>query len=201
MRWIVFAGLAVAASVALVSIKQFPATQASASAPKGMEVGTTTHDLEDAKKAGHEIAVFGGGCFWCTEEDFRRVKGVTATDVGYMGGTVKNPTYEQVCTHTTGHVEVTRVEYDPKIVSYRQICDAFFQMHDPTQVMRQGPDVGEQYQSVIFTYGDGQVKVAEAARADTAKKLKKKLATTIRPAEVYWRAEEYHQQYYDKKHL
>jgi peptide-methionine (S)-S-oxide reductase len=195
MRWIAFASLAVVGSAALVAWNQ-------PSAPKPGDPnakGTTTLSFEEAKKKGHEVAVFGGGCFWCTERDFRRVKaGIIATDVGYMGGTVKNPSYEQVCTHTTGHIEVTRVEYDPKVISYRQVVDAFFQMHDPTQVMRQGPDVGEQYQSVIFTYSDDQAKIADAARADVAKKLNRKLATVIRPAETYWRAEDYHQQYYEK---
>jgi peptide-methionine (S)-S-oxide reductase len=197
MRWIAFASLAVVGSAALVAWNQPAPAQAQSS---GSKVANKTLSAEEAKKKGHEVGVFGGGCFWCTERDFRRVKGVIAADVGYMGGKVKNPTYEQVCSHTTGHIEVTRVEYDPKVVSYRQIVDAFFQMHDPTQVMRQGPDVGEQYQSVIFTHSDDQAKIAAEARADVAKKLNRTLATTIRPAETYWRAEEYHQQYYDKKH-
>lgn len=195
--------LTMAGAVAL-SVAAWNPMQASASSSQNNQSQDRpwfkTRSYEEATKAGAEIGVFGGGCFWCTERDYRRVKGVLSTDVGYMGGHVENPTYEIVCSKKSGHVEVTRVEYDPNKINYREILVKFFQMHDPTQVNRQGPDVGEQYQSVIFVYNDDQQKIAEEVRAEVQKKLgRKKVATTIRKAETYWRAEEYHQQYYEKK--
>jgi len=110
-----------------------------------------------------EKATFGAGCFWDVEETFRKTKGVTETAVGYSGGTTKNPSYEQVCTGTTGHAEVAQVKFDPKIVSYDKLLDLFFRAHDPTQLNRQGPDVGEQYRSVIFYHSPAQKKAAEKA--------------------------------------
>ncbi len=162
-------------------------------------IGIKTHTPAEAKEKGTELAVIGGGCFWCPERDYRKKAGIVATDVGYMGGTVKNPTYKQVCTGTTGHVEVTRIEYDPKVISYREVLDIFFQIHDPTQINRQGPDIGEQYRSVIFYMNDEQKKIAEEAKKAAYEKYQKPIATTIEPAKEYWRAEEYHQQYYEKK--
>lgn len=155
--------------------------------------------LEDAKKKGHEIATFGGGCFWCTEDDFRRTKGVISTEVGYSGGHTKNPTYEEVCKHTTGHVECTKLEFDPKVISYEQVVRKFFQIHDPTQGNRQGPDFGEQYRSVVFTHSDEQMKIANKVRDDVQKTLTKKITTTIEKAPIFYRAEEYHQQYFEKQ--
>jgi methionine-S-sulfoxide reductase len=154
---------------------------------------------DEAKKAGREIAVFGGGCFWCTERDFRVVPGVTSTSVGYMGGHVKNPTYKQVCTTDTGHAEVTLVEFDPNVISYEKIVDAFFKMHDPTQWNRQGPDIGSQYRSVIFWYSEDQRKVAEDLKKKVGSKLNATIATQIVKAEPYYWAEKYHQQYYEKR--
>ena len=147
------------------------------------------------------LATFGAGCFWGVEENFRKVPGVIDTAVGYMGGSVKNPTYEQVCSHTTGHAEVVQVEYDPGKVSYEQLLDAFWDMHDPTQVDRQGPDTGRQYRSVIFYHTAEQNKSALRSKENLQKsgKLKAKIATAIEPAAEFWRAEEYHQRYIEKR--
>lgn len=188
--------LAAGMAFALTAAPQKPAARTSETKPR--PANTTTDSWDAAVKAGREIATFGGGCFWCTERDFRKVNGILAADVGYTGGTVDNPTYEMVCSKTTGHVEVTRVDYNPKIISYRDVVRAFFKMHDPTQVNRQGPDVGEQYRSVIYYYTPDQKRIAEEVKAEVQKTLPRPIATTIEPAVKYWRAEEYHQQYYQK---
>lgn len=168
-------------------------------APETKVGNATSKTLEESRKKGWEIATVGGGCFWCVEGDFRGVRGIVATDVGYSGGRIQNPTYEQVCTGTTGHVEVTRLEFDPKVISYRDVIRKFFQVHDPTQGFQQGPDIGEQYRSVIYFHSAEQKKVAQEEMAAAQKKLDRKITTTIEPAPTYWRAEEYHQQYYEKK--
>ncbi len=147
------------------------------------------------------IATFGGGCFWGVEAGFAALKGVTATEVGYMGGTTDHPTYEQVCTNTTGHVEVVRVTYDPDRIGYPELLAAFFQLHDPTQVGRQGPDVGRQYRSVVFTHGPEQAAQATAARERIAARLGRPVATAVEPAGPFWRAEAYHQQYLHRRGL
>jgi peptide-methionine (S)-S-oxide reductase len=188
--------LAAGMAFALTSSPQKPPTRPAEAKPRVANV--TTDSLETAQKAGREIATFGGGCFWCTERDFRKVAGILAADVGYTGGKVENPTYEMVLSKTTGHVEVTRVDFDPKVISYRDVVRAFFKMHDPTQVNRQGPDVGEQYRSVIYYYTPDQKRIAEEVKAEVQKTLPRPIATTIEPAKKYWRAEEYHQQYYQK---
>jgi peptide-methionine (S)-S-oxide reductase len=148
-----------------------------------------------------EKATFGAGCFWGVEETFRNVKGVTATAVGYEGGTLKNPTYNDVCTDRTGHAEVVQVEFDPKQVSYDQLLDVFWKVHDPTQVNRQGPDHGSQYRSAIFFHSSEQEKAAKASKEKLEKSgaLKRPVATLIVPAMDFWKAEEYHQQYLAKK--
>jgi peptide-methionine (S)-S-oxide reductase len=147
-----------------------------------------------------EIATFGAGCFWGAEAAFRHVAGVLATTVGFMGGHVDHPTYEQVCTHTTGHTEVVQVEYDPEKVSYRELLNVFWECHDPTQVNRQGPDVGVQYRSVIFFHTPKQLKLAKKSKEelDASGRYKKPIATAIEPAQTFWKAEEYHQHYYEK---
>lgn len=147
------------------------------------------------------IATFGAGCFWGVESAFRRVEGVTSTSVGYAGGTVANPTYQDVCTGTTGHAEVVRVEFDPAVVSYDRLLDVFFDIHDPTQVNRQGPDVGSQYRSVIFTHDAEQAASAEAAkqRLGSTGAHGRPIATAVEPAGDYWLAEDYHQQYDEKR--
>ena len=150
-----------------------------------------------------EKATFGAGCFWGVEETFRQVKGVKSTAVGYEGGKTKKPTYEDVCSHTTGHAEVVQVEFDPKQVSYDQLLDVFWANHDPTQLNRQGPDVGDQYRSVIFFHTPEQEKIAKASKEVQEKrgKYKRPIATVIVPAAEFWRAEDYHQQYLAKRGL
>ncbi|HSL19812.1 MAG TPA: peptide-methionine (S)-S-oxide reductase MsrA [Methylomirabilota bacterium] len=145
-------------------------------------------------------ATFGAGCFWGVEMSFRRIDGVIDTEVGYAGGHTENPSYQEVCSHTTGHAEVVQVEFDPARVSYEELLDAFFAMHDPTQVNRQGPDVGDQYRSVIFTHSEDQRRAAEARKAelDASGRFPRPVATAIEPAPTLWRAEEYHQQYMEK---
>ncbi len=149
------------------------------------------------------VATFGGGCFWGVEESFRQVGGVTATAVGYMGGAKKNPTYKEVCTDQTGHAEVVHVTYDPQKVSYEALLNVFFKVHDPTQVNRQGPDVGAQYRSVIFFHSPEQRAVADRVidELTRAGRFKKPIATQVAPAAEFWRAEEYHQQYLSKRGL
>lgn len=153
--------------------------------------------MENASK---EIATFGAGCFWSVEASFRKISGVVDTAVGYIGGSLENPTYEDICTNKTGHVEVVEVTYDPKKLSYGELLKTFWSIHDPTQVNQQGPDVGTQYRSVIFYHTKEQKKEAEKSKAElgASGKLKKPVATAIEPALTFWRAEEYHQRYSEK---
>ncbi|MDH7517528.1 MAG: peptide-methionine (S)-S-oxide reductase MsrA [Candidatus Thermoplasmatota archaeon] len=150
-----------------------------------------------------EKATFGAGCFWGVEEAFRKIKGVEKTTVGYMGGTLKNPTYEDVCTDKTGHAEVVQIEFDPKKVSYEELLEIFWSIHDPTQLNRQGPDFGTQYRSVIFCHNERQKKIAEASKDKLAKskKYSKPIVTEITQAGEFYKAEEYHQRYLQKKGL
>ena len=146
------------------------------------------------------IATFGAGCFWGIEAAFRQIEGVTSTAVGYAGGTTSNPTYQDVCGGQTGHAEVVRVEYDSDTVSFEDLLGAFWNCHDPTQVNRQGPDVGTQYRTAIFTYDDGQKAAAEASKAarEASGKYRRPVATEIAAAPEFWMAEDYHQQYFEK---
>jgi peptide-methionine (S)-S-oxide reductase len=148
-------------------------------------------------------ATFGAGCFWGVEAAFRNVEGVTATAVGYEGGHTENPSYEQVCSHTTGHAEVVQVEYDPQEVGYEQLLDVFWSEHDPTQLNRQGPDVGDQYRSVIFFHDEDQEQAARASleAQERSGRHRRPVVTQIVPVETFWRAEEYHQQYLEKRGL
>jgi len=150
-----------------------------------------------------EEATFGAGCFWGVEATFRQVEGVAGTAVGYMGGTLKNPTYQDVCTDRTGHAEVVHVEYDPSKVSFDQLLDVFWENHDPTTLNRQGPDVGTQYRSVIFFHTPQQEAAAKASkeRLQSSGKYKRPIVTEIVPAAEFWRAEDYHQQYLEKRGL
>lgn len=150
-----------------------------------------------------EIATFGAGCFWGVEATFRQVKGVTSTAVGYSGGTLEKPSYEDVCTDKTGHAEVVQVEYDPSKVSYEQLLDVFWANHDPTTLNRQGPDSGTQYRSVIFYHTPGQQAAAIASKENLAAsgKYRRPIVTEIAPAATFWRAEQYHQQYLEKRGL
>lgn len=144
-----------------------------------------------------QLATFGGGCFWGVEEAFRQLDGVLTTAAGYMGGTTGHPTYEQVCTGETGHAEVVQLEFDPECVSYADLLDAFWRMHDPTSLNFQGPDIGTQYRSVIFYHDYQQRDLALASKAalDDSGRLLKPVVTEIAPAETFWRAEDYHQGY------
>ena len=150
-----------------------------------------------------QLATFGGGCFWGVEESFRTLKGVTHTAVGFEGGTMDKPSYRDVCTDRTGHAEVVQIEFDPSIISYDQLLDTFWKIHDPTQVNRQGPDYGTQYRTVIFYHSPEQQAQAEASKKRLAAsgKFKKPIATAIEPAKTFWKAEEYHQQYLLKNGL
>jgi peptide-methionine (S)-S-oxide reductase len=148
-------------------------------------------------------ATFGAGCFWGVEAAFRQVPGVISTAVGYAGGSLAKPTYEQVCSGRTGHAEVVQVEYDPEKVSYEQLLEVFWSSHDPTQLNRQGPDIGTQYRSVIFTHDAEQAQIARASKAelDTSGRFRRPIVTEIESYRDFYRAEEYHQQYLEKRGL
>jgi peptide-methionine (S)-S-oxide reductase len=150
-----------------------------------------------------EKATFGAGCFWGVEATFHEIPGVLDAVSGYMGGTLDNPTYQDVCTDRTGHAEVVQVTFDPAQVSYEQILDAFWKLHDPTQVNRQGPDFGKQYRSAIFFHSPEQEAAAKTAKERLQKSgaYSKPIATEITPASTFWRAEEYHQRYLEKRGL
>lgn len=146
-----------------------------------------------------EKATFGAGCFWGVEVAFRNVPGVKDAAVGYMGGSVPNPTYEQVCTDRTGHAEVVEVEFDPAEVSYEALLDTFWAEHDPTQLNRQGPDVGRQYRSAVFYHSPEQQEKALESKARIQARSDRPVVTEIEPASEFWRAEDYHQQYLVKR--
>ena len=150
-----------------------------------------------------EKAMFGAGCFWGVEATFRNINGVTAATVGYAGGTTLNPTYEDVCSSQTGHAEVVQVEFDPTVVSYQQLLNVFWANHDPTTLNRQGPDVGTQYRSAIFYYTPEQQAIAEESKAAEEKsgRFRRLIVTEIEPAPAFYRAEEYHQRYLEKRGL
>ncbi len=147
-----------------------------------------------------ELATFAAGCFWGVQDEFDRIDGVVSTEVGYTGGHQESPTYEQVCGKGTGHAEAVRVEYDATKVSYDDLLEAFFEMHDPTQVNRQGPDVGDQYRTAIFPHSAEQEAAAKAAiqNLDESGTLGKPVATTVEALAPWWKAEEYHQKYFQK---
>jgi peptide-methionine (S)-S-oxide reductase len=144
-------------------------------------------------------ATFGAGCFWGVEAAFRQLDGVTRTEVGYEGGTLENPTYEDVCSHTTGHAEVVQVTYDPDRISYEQLLEVFWAKHDPTQLNRQGWDIGDQYRSVIFFEDEEQREVALRSKAQEQTRHAKSVVTQIEPASTFYVAEDYHQQYLEKR--
>ncbi len=148
-----------------------------------------------------EIATFGAGCFWGVEVAFRRTPGVIDAVVGYSGGNLENPTYKDVCTDTTGHAEVVQVTFDPEKISYEQLLNVFFGLHDPTQVNRQGPDFGKQYRTAIFFHSLEQEATARRIKQqlDASGKFKKPIATEITAATKFWPAEEYHQRYLEKR--
>ena len=151
------------------------------------------------KESALEKATFGAGCFWGVEAAFRQIPGVVATRVGYTGGHVADPTYELVCSHTTGHAEVVEVTYDPEQVSYEELLDVFWRKHDPTQLNRQGWDVGDQYRSVIFFDDEEQQRAALESKAREQAHWTAPIVTQIEPAETFYEAEDYHQQYLEKR--
>jgi peptide-methionine (S)-S-oxide reductase len=148
-----------------------------------------------------EKATFGAGCFWGVEARFSEMPGVIDTAAGYEGGALEHPTYKEVCTDRTGHAEVVDVTFDPSRISFDTLLDAFFAMHDPTQVNRQGPDWGSQYRSVVFAHGDEQLRQAQAkiSELNASGAYRKPIATKVEPATTFWRAEEYHQRYLEKR--
>jgi len=146
-------------------------------------------------------ATFGGGCFWGVEAAFRRPDGVTGTRVGYAGGSTVDPSYHQVCYEGTGHAEVVEVTYDEDVIPYEALLATFWNEHDPTQLNRQGPDVGDQYRSVIFVHDDAQRAAAEAARGRVQSRVSRPVVTRIEEAPTFWVAEDYHQQYLEKRGL
>lgn len=149
----------------------------------------------------YEIASFAAGCFWGVEAAFRELDGVLETTVGYMGGHTKNPTYGDVCTGTTGHAEAVQIKYDPEKLSYEKLLETFWNKHDPTTINRQGPDIGEQYRSIIFYHNQEQKKLAEESKEklDSSDKYRNPVVTEIIPAETFYPAEDYHQQYLEKR--
>jgi peptide-methionine (S)-S-oxide reductase len=166
-----------------------------------METGreTTESRSETIAEAGTEMATFGAGCFWQVEAAFQELPGVIETAVGYEGGHVDNPTYEQVCSGTTGHVEVCQVTFDPSKVDYEDLVSKSLEIHDPTQLNRQGPDVGYQYRSVIFAHSDEQAETARQVIERVQPRFRDPIVTTIEPAKPFWRAEENHQCYLQKR--
>jgi len=173
--------------------------------PGGSKVGANPGNVVQAtpghlKPVGkHQLASFSGGCFWGTEDVFRQVPGVVATAVGYSGGIIANPSYEQVCSHTTGHAETVLIEFDPSKVTYKQLLNVFWENHDPTTVDRQGPDVGSNYRSAILCFDAEQLKEARLSLQQQQKKLTHHIVTQIQTAQPFYLAEDYHQQY-DEKH-
>jgi len=146
-----------------------------------------------------EKATFAAGCFWGVEASFRAVPGVSDAICGYIGGHKDNPTYEEVCRTDTGHAEAVEVSFDPGLVSFEQLVEHFWALHNPTQKDRQGPDVGRQYRSAIFTHSDDQARIAAASKDKAQANFAAPIATVIEPAATFWKAEEYHQRYFEKK--
>ncbi len=159
---------------------------------------TTKEDTN--KVSGLEKATFAAGCFWGVEYKFSKIKGVVSTSVGYTGGRIKNPSYKQVCSGDTGHAEAVHIEFDPSVVSYPHLLEVFFSLHDPTQLNRQGPDIGTQYRSVIFIHNEEQKRAAKAMiqKLNESGRYSKPVVTQILPVSEFYKAEEYHQKYYDK---
>ena len=165
----------------------------------GTRPGSVGHGTALVPSGKNQLAIFAQGCFWGVEERFRKVPGVVATAVGYTGGRKQNPSYEDVCSHGTGHAEAVLVEFDPGQVGYAALLKFFWETHDPTSGDRQGPDRGDQYRSAIFTFGPEQMAAALASRAEAQKGLADKITTEIAAAGAFWVAEDYHQQW-DEKH-
>lgn len=189
---------AVASLAALVALAMFAGGCDDAQEAGAMEPKASTIGQQQAEKS-YEQAVFGAGCFWGVESAFRAVEGVTDTEVGFSGGHVENPTYKRVCRGDTGHAEVVRVTFDPEQVAYRDLLQVFWGIHDPTTPDRQGPDVGSQYRSAIYTLSDAQQQAARKSLTEQQKQHAKPIVTEITEAGPFYRAEDYHQQYYEKR--
>ena len=160
----------------------------------------TKQEVQMIDKTKYQVATFGEGCFWCTEAIFQRLNGVVKVESGYSGGTVPNPTYDAVCTGKTGHAEATQIFFDPKIISFKELLEVFWKTHDPTTLNRQGADVGTQYRSVIFYHNEEQKKLAEKykQKLDSEKIWKDPIVTEINPFKNFYKAEDYHQDYYNR---
>lgn len=199
-----YAALALLGAVALAGCNgnaakpQQPAPSAEASTPAAKEPAMTKEPTPPPAPVAQQTAYLGGGCFWCVEAVLERIDGVLDVESGYMGGTVDNPTYRQVCEGDTGHAEIVKVDFDPAKISYRQLLDWFFLAHDPTTRNRQGNDIGTQYRSVIFFVDDAQLQVAEQAKAAANEKHKGRVVTEITKAEPWWPADEYHQDFFER---
>lgn len=154
-----------------------------------------------SEQAGTEVAILGGGCFWCVEAVYLEARGIIKVESGYMGGSTTSPTYEQVCAGTTGHAEVVRLHFDPNVISYRDLLEIFFTIHDPTTPDRQGNDVGTQYRSVIFTTSPEQEATAKQVMAEMAHVWDAPIVTQLLPAAQWYKAEDYHQNYFEQHPL
>jgi len=174
------------------------ASTALSAAKVGTDPGHVGRGTPLTAQAGHELAAFAAGCFWGVEDAFRHVPGVTATAVGYTDGHTPDPTYERVCQHDTGHAETVLLEFDPQRVPYARLLDIFFQIHDPTTLNAQGPDIGDQYRSAIFTSSAEQAQAARTALARAQTKAGTKIVTEIAPLKPFYRAEDYHQQFAER---
>ncbi len=159
---------------------------------------TTKSELVETIPSKTETATYAAGCFWGVEDKFRATNGVLATRVGYIGGQTDNPTYKQVCYSNTGHAEAVEVVFDPTVISFEQLTELFFSLHNPCSGNRQGFDIGSQYRSAIFTHSERQESIAKAAVVKTAAQLGKKVTTEVSPAQTFWEAEDYHQQFNEK---
>jgi len=166
---------------------------------ENVSIPDTKSDIKDPNTPECETATFAAGCFWGVEAAFQKIEGVKSTLVGYTGGHFKNPTYKDVCSDKTGHAEAVQIAYDPNIVSYENLLEVFWLIHDPTTRNRQGPDVGSQYRSAIFFHTPQQAVAAKLSKAKLQKKIKKRVVTEIKPASVFYKAEEYHQRYLQKR--
>jgi peptide-methionine (S)-S-oxide reductase len=184
------------ASSAAADTKPAPAAaRVIGAAAVGTDPGHAGAGTQLAPAAGDQLAAFAEGCFWGSEDTFRHVEGVVATAVGYTGGHTASPSYENVCSHATGHAETVLVEFDPKRVSYTQLLRTFWDSHDPTTPNRQGPDIGDQYRSAIFTFSPEQTAAARTSLVKEQVHYKDKISTEISPMGRFWKAEAYHQQY------
>ena len=199
---VVLVGLAATAAY-LVGTAAMSGDNSQASSENEISASTPSTTGNAMNNPSYKKALFGAGCFWGVEATFRQINGVKETAVGYSGGDAENPTYREVCNGNTGHAEVVQVIYDPAVVSYDSLLNVFWNEHDPTQLNRQGPDVGAQYRSAVFYYDDEQkaAAIASKEKLHTSGTYKRPVVTEISPALTFWKAEDYHQQYLEKRGL